>query len=177
VKSVTDFDLHPLVSSLRGGRRWAPKGNQGPIVAKQTRDRRKEIEMDYICKNKDTEANVGTVRFSDYNSAYAYDPSSVVAEDRVIKRKWSHKDLVSWHENLRREAKNLAEKMGVICADDPGRYEESRDSLCVFGYLPTPEEKIENAIREASVALSKGWLDHAQASILEAKELISLLTD
>jgi hypothetical protein len=133
--------------------------------------------MNYICKNKDTEANLDTVWFSDYNSAYAYDPSSVEAEDRLMRRKWSHEDLVSWHKKLCQEAKNLAEKMGVVSAEDPDLYDESLELLNVFGRRPSTEEKIEHAVREASVALSKGQLDRSQDSILAAKKHISLLTD
>jgi hypothetical protein len=129
--------------------------------------------MEYLCKNKDTEANMDTVCFADYNSAYAYDPLSVYAEDRVISRKWSHDDLISWHRDLRHEVKNLVRKMCITDAYDLDMFEELRDSLNVWGRIMTKEEKIEYAIRESATSLVRGQLDQGQAAINAAKNSIA----
>ena len=129
--------------------------------------------MKYICKNKDKESNIDTVSFSDYNNAYAYDPSSVMAEDRVIERKWSHEDLISWHIDLCREVKNLARKMCVTDAYDLNMFEEVRDCLNIWGRTPTKKDEIEYAIREAATSLVKGQLGQAQAAIDAAKNSVA----
>ena len=96
-----------------------------------------------------------------------------MAEDRVIERKWSHEDLISWHKDLRREVFYLARKMRVIDAYDPDLFEELRDALCVWGRIPTKNEKIEYAIREAATSLVRGQLDQGQAAINVAKNSIA----
>jgi hypothetical protein len=133
--------------------------------------------MEYICKNKDKEANIDIVWFSDYNSAYAYDSSSVRAEERLTGRDWSDEDLVSWHKNLCQEVKTLTEKMGIICADDRSLYDDLSDKMNSFGYIPTDKERIELVVRGAAFALSRGRIDHSQAAINGARILLGTYQD